>query len=383
MIPPMKKLIIVALLCIASSAQAQDLRDPMVIPTDREAFYKAKVIRVVEEGTESLGGLQRDVQEVQLEIITGPAKGEVLTVENGLLNGREDLKLYEGDKVIIEEWQTLEGETQYFLREKYRLPPLVLLTVIFLSLAFFFGGRMGLQAVFGLIVSVLILALFVVPRIIAGSNPLLVSVVGSFLIAGTAIYLAHGFNKRTTIAVISTFITLAISTVLAIIFVNFAKLFGMGTEEAMFLQLGPAEHINLRGLLLGGIIIGALGVLDDITTGQTAAIDELSRANASLGFSELYRRGLSIGREHIASLVNSLALAYVGASLPLLVLFSTQRTMPLWMILNGEFVAEEIVRTLVGSSTLLVAVPISTYLAAKACANGKHSGVKGGHVCRH
>ena len=151
----------------------------------------------------------------------------------------------------------------------------------------------------------------------------------------------------------------------------------------MFIQTGELSAVNLRGLLLGGIIIGALGVLDDITTAQTAAIDEISKANPRLGFRELYRSGTSIGREHIASLINTLALAYAGASLPILLLFSINEEMPMWTILNSEFMAEEIVRTLVGSSALLLAVPISTYLAARAFAHGKHTRAATGHVHSH
>ena len=264
----------------------------------------------------------------------------------------------------MEGWTIVDGGIEYFLREKYRLPSLIWLTAIFLLLAAIFGGRMGLQSAGGLIVSILILALFVVPKIIAGWNPLFVSFLGAFAITFTSLYLAHGFNRRTSIALASTMITLFIAALLAIIFVYAAKLFGLGSEEAMYLQSGPTAGINLRGLLLGGIIIGTLGILDDITTAQTAVIDELHHANATLGFSGLYRAGISIGREHIASLVNSLALAYVGASLPLLLLFSTNRSLPVWVIMNGEFIAEEVVRTLVGSSTLLFAVPISTILAA-------------------
>ena len=242
---------------------------------------------------------------------------------------------------------------------------------------------MGLQSVLGLFVSILILAAFVVPQIIHGKNPLLISFIGAFLIACTALYLAHGFSKKTSIALASTLLTLLVSAILAIIFVHTASLFGLGSEEAMYLQIGQTQNINLRGLLLGGIIIGALGVLDDITTAQTAAIAEIYRHNPRLKFRDLYRSGLTIGREHIASLVNSLALAYVGASMPLLLLFTVNRTSPLWVILNSEFIAEEIVRTLVGSATLLFAVPISTFFAAWLIPHLSAKNLADGHMHVH
>lgn len=344
---------------------AQPADDALLnIRMDRSASYVAEVVSITEKEKTPLQTIERSVQYATVRIINGSEEGKEFVIENTILENRPDMVLHEGEKVVVEAWATLDGGTEYFLREKYRLPSLIWLAVIFLFLAAVFGGRMGLQSAGGLFVSILILALFVVPKIIAGGNPLFVSFLGAFGIAFTSLYLAHGFNRRTTIALVSTMITLFIAALLAIIFVYAAKLFGLGSEEAMYLQSGPTAGINLRGLLLGGIIIGTLGILDDITTAQTAVIDELHHVNANLGFRGLYRSGISIGREHIASLVNSLALAYVGASMPLLLLFSTNRSLPVWVIINGEFIAEEVVRTLVGSATLLFAVPISTVLAA-------------------
>jgi len=352
-------------LLLAFPAWAQPADDGLLnIRMDRSALYVAEVVSVLEEEKAPFEGMGRTVQFVTVRITSGLKKGNEFDIENTVLENRPDMMLHKGEKVVVEAWETLDGGTEYYLREKYRLPSLVWLAIVFLLLAAAFGGRMGLQSAAGLFVSVAILAFFVVPSIIAGWNPLLISLTGSFIIALTSLYLAHGFHSRTTIALISTMITLLIAALLAIIFVYASKLFGLGSEEAMYLQMGPTAGINLRGLLLGGVIIGTLGILDDITTAQTAVVDELHHANATLGFRGLYRAGTSVGREHIASLVNSLALAYVGASLPLLLLFSTNRQLPVWVIINGEFIAEEIVRTLVGSSTLLFAVPISTVLAA-------------------
>jgi uncharacterized membrane protein len=178
-----------------------------------------------------------------------------------------------------------------------------------------------------------------------------------------SISLAHGFHKRTFLAILSTAITLHLALALGWISVSFSKLFGLGSEDAVFLSFGEFSNIDLKGLLLGAIVIGSLGVLDDITTAQTATIEEIHKANPKLNFTELYTRGLSVGKEHIASLVNTLILAYVGASFPILILLVTSTT-PLWVTLNNEFMAEEIVRTLIGSITLITAVPISTVLAA-------------------
>lgn len=343
-----------------------------------DAYVRAKVLTVSPEvQDEEYGGISRSTQDAQLRILDGVDAGQVITKENGILNDRGDMRLKAGETMIMQRLVRPDGSVEYLMREKYRLPSLLALTAFFFALGVLLGGRVGFTSMLGLSVSVAILVFFVVPQIISGSNPLVISLVGAVGIAFTSLYLAHGFNRRTSIALVSTIITLSLSTVLAVAFVYFGKLFGMGTEESVFLQSGMLEQVNLRGLLLGGIIIGALGVLDDITTAQTAALDELSKANHKLGFAELYQAGTSIGREHIASLINTLALAYVGASLPVLLLFSMNEDMPWWVIVNSEFLAEEIVRTLVGSSTLLVAVPISTWIAAKSFAHGNHTKAKG------
>ena len=312
--------------------------------------------------------LEHEGNAVTIELTTG----ETVEVSNDF-----GVQLEPGDTVIVQIAQRADGKTAYLIQEQYRLPSLLVLTLIFFAMGIILGGRIGFTSMLGLAVSIGVLLFFVIPAIISGYNPLLISVTGSVLIACTALYLAHGFNRRTSLALLSTVITLVLATVMALVFVHLAKLFGMGSEEARFIQTGFTQPINLRGLLLGGIIIGALGVLDDITTAQTAAIDELSKANHNLGYKELFASGTSIGREHIASLINTLALAYIGASLPMFVLFYVNEDMPWWVIVNSEFIAEEVVRTLVGSATLLLAVPISTYIAAKAFANGNHTNAKG------
>ncbi len=247
----------------------------------------------------------------------------------------------------------------------------------FLALALLCGGWVAIRSITGLLVSVGILLYAVVPGIIAGWPPLPLCLAGAFGIALLSLTSAHGWNKRTSVALWSTMLTLVLAVLLAQAAVAFTHLFGMGSEEATYLELGVLSGIDLHGLLLGGIIIGALGVLDDITTAQAAALDELSRANHAYGVRELLAAGKSIGREHMASLINTLALAYVGSSLPLLLLFHVQRDHPWWVILSSEMFVEEIVRTLVGSATLLLAVPITNWIAAKAFAHGRHSSVRG------
>jgi len=350
-------------------------QDQTEIPNE---IYRAKVVSLSEPQSDTWNGAQRVTREAEVLLRDGPDSGKTIEMKYSVVNGSDNLHLERGDTVLVEVLHKPDGSTEYFFREQYRLNALIFLLVLFIALSVILAGWTGIASFAGLVVSIGILMLFVVPQIAAGRNPLLISLIGSCLIACSSIYLAHGFHRRTTLALFSTMITLAITTFLALFAVSFSSLFGMGSEEAMFLQFGLAD-VNLRGLLLGSIIIGALGVLDDITTAQTAAIAEISRANPSLGFRELYHAGSAVGREHIASLINTLALAYFGTSMPLMLLFGINRDLPVWAIVNAEFIAEEIVRTLVGSSALLLAVPISTWLAARAFAHGAHREESGTH----
>lgn len=331
-------------------------------------YSRGKVIRILEEGTKNIAGSQMPFQKVIVKIAIGPEKGKEIEIGQGTLSTmKESQRVKVGEEVVVSKISNISGNAQYFITDKYRIPLVVILLVVFFVLVVYFGRIRGFMSFLGLIVSIFILMKFVVPQIFGGSDPLVVSFLGALAIAFTSLYLAHGFNRRTTIALLSTIITLFLSIFISQLFVYFAKLTGLGNEDAYYLQQSVAQGslINPKGLLLGGIIIGALGVLDDITIGQAASVEELSRANSNLTFHDLYARGLSIGREHIASLVNTLVLAYAGASFPIFFLFLMLKDVqPIWVTVNNEFLMEEVVRTLVGSTTIVLAVPLTTLFAA-------------------
>ncbi|MEX1112301.1 MAG: YibE/F family protein [Candidatus Andersenbacteria bacterium] len=362
------------LLLLPLAGQAQDdsleiLDDSVSLPPANqlidEEFYRGEVTEIISEQQEEevgLNGARPFTQEVRVRLTTGPRAGEEVTIQYGVL--QEDQKLLLGDAVVIVNPAAVTGTSgQVYVFEKYRLNLVLILLALFVILAVVFAGWRGITSMVGLGVSVAILALYVVPQIVGGANPLLVSMVASFAIAIISIYLAHGISKRTSVAVVSTLITIGLAIVLALGAVSFLGLSGSGSEEAYFLQTSPIENLNLKGLLLGAIIIGALGVLDDITTAQAAAVDEIRKADPKLTAADLFKRGMSVGREHITSLINTLALAYAGTALPALLLFTVYQR-PLWVVANTEAITEEIVRTLVGSTALMVAVPITTFLAA-------------------
>lgn len=332
-----------------------------------DAFYKAKVLSILETGLIDVDGVLQDHQKLELEILNGNEVGKHVVVDHG---GSFAVQSYQkvvvGETVVVAKPADMgmgAKKDYYYIVDKYRINNILVLIAIFFALAIYFGRKRGLTSIIGLLFSVWIVFYYIIPHIVQGGNPFLYAIIGSFAILFVSLYLSHGFNRRTTIALVSTIAVLCLAVGIDWSFVAIAKLAGNGTEEAFYLQFGSTS-INLRGLLLAGIIIGVLGVLDDATTGQSAAIEEIHNANPSLGYKELYRRGLSVGREHIASLINTLVLAYVGASFPLLLLYTTQKSVPLWVTLNGNFIGEEVVRTLVGSSVLIIAVPLTTMLAA-------------------
>lgn len=250
----------------------------------------------------------------------------------------------------------------YFFVDFDRRVPLLALSILFAAVVVALSRWRGLAALAGVAISLTILVRFVLPAILEGKEPLLVAIVGGAAIMFVALYLAHGLNAATTTAVLGTLISLVITGLLGLLFVDLAIFTGAGSEEAFFLQINQ-QQVNLQGLLLASIIIGTLGVLDDVTVTQASAVWELHRANPGYGVANLYRAGVRIGRDHIASTVNTLVLAYAGASLPLLIIFSISNR-DLSQVLNSEIVAEEIVRTFVGSIGLVAAVPVTTGLAA-------------------
>jgi uncharacterized membrane protein len=250
---------------------------------------------------------------------------------------------------------------EYVFLEPDRRSSLLALAGVFALAVVALGRWRGATALVGLLATLLVLFLFVVPAILDGRDPLLVSLVGSVVIAFAALYLSHGFSARTTVALLGTLGGLLCAAILSVVFMDLAEITGFASEEALFLT-ALGTDLDLRGLILGGMMIGALGAIDDITVTQASAVWELRSADPTRSRRRLLRSGLRIGRDHVASTVNTLVLAYAGASMPLLVLFVLS-DQPASTVANGEIVATEIVRTLVGSLGLIASVPITTWLA--------------------
>ncbi len=304
-----------------------------------------------------------------LRLLEGPDEGTEVDIDFPESQTTPDLS--PGDRLVLSYSPTSPPGFRYQFADRQRKPVLFWLAAVFALAVVVLGRLRGLSALAGLVASLVVLLSFAIPAIIDGRSPVGVAVVSAAAISFFALYLAHGFTTMTTVALLGTLASLALTAVLAVVFVELAQFSGFATEEATFLS-AAAQSIDLRGLLLAGVVIGALGAIDDMTVTQSAAIAELHAANPAMGTRRLYGAGLRIGRDHVASTVNTLVLAYAAASMPLLVLFVLS-AQPLASVTNGEVVATEVVRTLVGSIGLVASVPITTWLAAACISWGRRA----------
>ncbi|WP_411757766.1 YibE/F family protein [Streptomyces venezuelae] len=311
------------------------------------------------QGREAVNAQQGQCEKATIEVTSGPEKGRTFTE---IVQPDAPRQLHEGQGVVVAYAPDAPRDLQYSVTDVNRKLPMALLAGIFAVAVVLVGRMKGLMALVALVASFLVLTFFILPAILEGSNPLVVAVVGSSAIMLIALYLCHGLSARTSVAVLGTLISLLLIGLLGSLFIGWASLTG-NTDDNTGLIHGLYPDIDMSGLLLAGIIIGSLGVLDDVTVTQTSAVWELHQADPHMGPRALYRAGIRIGRDHIASVVNTLVLAYAGAALPLLLLFSIAQS-SMGTVANSELVAVEIVRTLVGSIGLVASVPLTTVLAA-------------------
>ncbi len=330
----------------------------------KEETLEGKVILVLDEKkvAKEDGKDPQLYQKLKILVTKGSLVGSEITVESGNVSSVNTPKYTVNDKVIVSYSKDFEGKDTFYITDFIRRESLLWLFLIFVVLTVVIARWRGLLSLLGMGISFLIIFLLILPRILSGGDPVETAILGSLLIIPVTFFLSHGFNKKTGVAIAGTLVALIITGILASVFVDLSKLSGFASEEAGFLLTVKGGIVNIKGLLLAGIIIGVLGVLDDITISQSAIVFQLKEANEKLKFSELYKRAMNVGRDHISSMVNTLILVYTGAALPLLLLF-INNPHPFSEIINYEIVADEVVRTLVGSIGLVLAVPITTILA--------------------
>lgn len=304
---------------------------------------------------------------VGLELTSGIYDGDVGEIEE---SGEGTLEV--GDAIKVTFFEDINGERVFGLYDYQRDLPMIVLAVLFAVSVVVLGRWRGVGALGGLVASMLVIVWFTLPAILAGSNAVSVAVVTASTIAFLALFLAHGFDRATAVALIATLASLVLTAVLAWVFVHTGHLTGF-TDETTFMLPVLGEGIDARGIVLAGIVIGSLGVLDDVTVTQVSAVWQLKSVQPELSTADLMRPALRIGRDHISSTVNTLFLAYAGTALPLLLLF-VEAERGLTDVLTREVVATEVIRTLVGSIGLVASVPISTWLAAVVVSHAEPDG---------
>ena len=298
----------------------------------------------------------------KVEVTSENRSGEIFDTEQSF-NSPNSPIFKTGDKVTLSIYSNPDGTKQVFITDFIRTNSLYWLFAIFIILVLLIGKRSGLGSLVGMAVSFAVLFLFIIPQITAGNNPVWTTLIGVLFILPVTFYLSHGVNKKTTIALVSTFLSVCFTSLLALFFINYAKISGYANEQAGFIQLSRGGNFDIQGLLFAGIVISVIGILDDVTVSQSSIVNQLRLELPKAKVWEIYQKAMNIGRDHIGSVVNTLVLVYTGASLPLLIMF-TDNSIGFSEALNYEIIAEEIVKTLVASIGLVLSIPLTTLLAA-------------------
>ncbi|QQG37667.1 MAG: YibE/F family protein [Candidatus Kaiserbacteria bacterium] len=340
----------------AAPAFAQELVPDTIVTA------KARVIEVISREERYVPGtpVQSWYQKIRVEILEGAEAGKEVVVEN------DYLELLPGEIFYLTHYTSgLDATDYYAVDEPYRLPALGVLFALFVAVVLFFGGKQGLRGLLSLGGSLFFILFLLLPGIVQGYPPVLVSMLVASFIVVLGSYATHGFTKTTSTAVLGMIGTVIITGLLAYVSIALTRLSGFSADETIYLNINSGGSLDVAGLLLSGMLIGTLGVLYDAAIGQSVSVEELASAGSHLSRAEVYRRAVRIGREHIGALVNTLAIAYVGASLPLLLLFYGFGTESIALSLNREIFATELVRAMVGSIGLVLAVPLTTAIAVR------------------
>ena len=353
-------------LSFVSSVLAQDFENEAT-SQDGEGL-KAKVLEVIteEEKTREDGSIYKQ-QNLRLEAVEGPRRGQEI-----IYYGISDIEVANanfykaGDRVFVDIFQDESGQETVYVVDFVRNKALYILAFIFVLAVIVVGRTKGIRALLSLFLSFVVILKFILPQILAGRDPFLVSLIGGLAIMAAIIYITEGINRKSHIAIFSVLLSLLLTLVLSVIFSNLARLTGLSQEDTIFLiGIGQVE-INFRGLLLAGMLIGAIGVLDDIIVGQIEAVARIKEANPSLSPRKIFMLAYKIGNTHLGAIINTLFLTYAGASLSLLLLFVIHQEtgLSLTRALNSEAVTTEVIRTMVGSIGVMASMPIATFLAA-------------------
>lgn len=333
--------------------QAQEVHQEL------QETVKAKVLEIVDQHERDIMGTDATttVQTLRIELLTGQKQGEVAVLDNDLVI------LAVGDLIFVNRLVAIDGSEYFVFKDVVRQPQLIYLAILMVGVIILFAGWQGVRALFSLLLSIAAIIFLLVPALLAGYSPAWASLGIAAIILFVSFFLTHGLRPHVAIAFVGTMGAVVVTCVLAWFSVSWMRLTGFSSDASIYLNFSTGGQLDIAGLLLGSIIIGLLGVLDDVSITQASVVQELKSVNSNLGWLELYTRAIRVGRDHVGSLVNTLALAYVGAALPLVLLFARSEA-TLFDSINQEVIAAEILRIIVGSIGLVLAVPLTTAVAA-------------------
>ena len=343
---------IVAVCLLPNIGLAQEIHNEF------QGTWRGQVVEITQEEKRIIPGTETEhlYQTILVEVLDGPMRGEEIVIEN------DYLELDVRDKFYFNHYIYIDEQEVFAVTTIDRRGALVFFVLLFVGAVVALGGWQGIRSLVALVGSFVTIFYILLPGLLAGWNPLFLSFAVASVILAAAIFFTHGYNRESLVAYSGTMIAVGLTGILAIIAVHMTDLSGFVSDESVYLNFNTAGELDFQGLLLGAIIIGVLGVLDDIAVTQAAVVVELYRSNAAITGREVYLRALRVGREHVGALVNTLVLAYAGVSLPLLLYFSMS-SISFWSLINSEIFATEIIRAIVGSIGLIMTVPIVTGLA--------------------
>jgi uncharacterized membrane protein len=347
------------------------------VKSDEETF-NAKVLDVKNTRTELIewNNTEVKVKEIEIKILDGSKEGQVVEIETDFPG------VEKGKKINISYFKDVEGAEIYTVLNLNRFDAIIGLVLFFIIAVILLSGWQGVRAVISLFVSFYVLIAFLVPGILGGWNPMWASIILATGILFVAIFFTHGCNKESTVAFSGTFISIIITSFLAIFATSITSLTGYTDDISTYLNFNTQGQLDFTALLLGAMIIGIIGVLDDIAVTQAAVVTELYNSNKNIKKSEVFKRAMRVGREHVSALVNTIVFAYIGAAFPLILLFNVYQY-NFQQVVSLEIIATEIVRAVVGSIGLILTVPIVTLLAVVFLKNYKGTGKEHHHHHHH
>ncbi len=353
-----KNFIFLFLLTIGSTFFLHAQTATSTLLQDVEKTYKAEVTEIISTEKKQVPntGVEETYQVIKVKILSGDKLGRTITIPD-VVN-----KVSIKDKLYIRYLKTSDGTEFWSVSEPYRLDALLWLTILFIAVVIAFGGRHGFLALIAIIISFCGVFFFLFPQLLHGADPIITSLVIAMLSLFVVMFFTHGFNRVTTAAYLGCMVAVTITVFLAKYAVLITKLSGFSDDESVYLNLATGGGLNFQSLLIAAIVIGVIGVVDDVAITQASVVAELQDSNAAHTKLELYRRAMKVGKDHSAALINTLILAYAGASLPLLLLLYTSTT-PILELINREAISTEIIRTIVGSVGLVILVPCATAIA--------------------